>query len=257
MDYMFSNCTSFKQELNTWKTDNVIFMSGMFSNCTIFNQPLSNWTTTNVTTMDSMFLNCREFDRPLNTWNTDNVTDVYAMFSNCTKFDQDLRHWKLPTLMQLIMKLTPTDRFGGIIPLTEFDTFDERRLKRLLDSISTMFLQCKIRADFLPPLIRRFKEEISEYPNMSYGSKLRRIPELYDEFYPKPVQPSVVTRTRNMLQSQGRDFINLFRRKPDVSQTVNHTQEFSDAQDTDEFHDPENIGAGRPKTKRRLSRLIR
>ena len=93
MSYMFGGATAFNQPLNTWNTANVTSMGGMFQNCTNFNQPLDNWNTANVTSMGGMFQNCTSFNQPLNTWNTGKVTSMTYMFQNCTKFNQDLSQW--------------------------------------------------------------------------------------------------------------------------------------------------------------------
>lgn len=186
MSWMFLGCKNFDSPLS-WDTGKVVHMSGMFSKCETFNQDLSTWNTENVTDMASMFSNCTKFNRPLYNWNTDKVKDVDNMFSNCVKFTQDLHTWKLPALMQTIIRLTPN------IPPTEFKTDEELRLKRLLDSILTMFLNCPITPDCLPPLVRRFKEEIRVYPNLSYGAKMNRVREAYDDLYPKPSMATKVT----------------------------------------------------------------
>ena len=255
MGSLFQNCTNFNQPLN-WNTANVIRMDRMFSNCTNFNQPLS-WTTTNVTHMNSLFSNCTKFNQPLNTWNTDKVTDVDQMFSNCTMFRQDLRLWKLPALMELLLELTPLDRFGGRIPLVEFKTTEQLRIKYLLDSLSTMFLNCPMEKALLPPLIRLYKDRL--YDKISYGSKMNLVADIYEELYPKP---SMSTRVGDMIKLKAArvgDSIktrvarvgDMFKSKTTrVRNYLNPqpTEEFYDALAEEDFHDA--VGAGRNSKKR-------
>ena len=55
MSYMFQNCTSFNQPLNTWNTGKVTSMTYMFQNCTKFNQDLSQWCVKLITSIPNSF----------------------------------------------------------------------------------------------------------------------------------------------------------------------------------------------------------
>ena len=55
MSYMFVNCTSFNQPLNTWNTSKVTSMASMFWGSTSFNQPLNNWCVSLITSKPANF----------------------------------------------------------------------------------------------------------------------------------------------------------------------------------------------------------
>ncbi|WP_434337675.1 BspA family leucine-rich repeat surface protein [Mycoplasma capricolum] len=65
----------------------------MFSEATSFNQDISSWNTSNVKYMDFMFSNAYNFNQPIDNWNTSNVTDMGYMFDGATSFNQDLSKW--------------------------------------------------------------------------------------------------------------------------------------------------------------------
>ena len=58
---MFSNCTSFNQDLSAWDTSNIVAMAGMFAG-SAFNQDISSWNVSNVTSFLGMFRDATAFN---------------------------------------------------------------------------------------------------------------------------------------------------------------------------------------------------
>jgi surface protein len=93
MNEMFSDATSFNQDLSDWNTSNVTDMTNMFYGATSFNQDLNDWNTSNVVSMNCMFYNAENFDQSLNNWNTSNVKNMSSMFYGAENFDKSLNNW--------------------------------------------------------------------------------------------------------------------------------------------------------------------
>jgi len=79
MNAMFLRATSFNQDINTktitktdgskftaWDVSNVNYMAGMFSNATSFYQNIDGWNVSSVTDMSNMFNNCPIY--PIPSW---------------------------------------------------------------------------------------------------------------------------------------------------------------------------------------------
>ena len=79
---MFSNATSFNQDLSNWDVSNVRNFSSMFGNATSFNQDLSNWDVSNGSNFRNMFYNATSFNQNLSLWDVNNSGHLTNMFYN-------------------------------------------------------------------------------------------------------------------------------------------------------------------------------
>jgi surface protein len=89
MNYMFSNASSFNQNINynsitgSWNTSSVIDMSYMFQNATLFNKPIVDWNVSSVVDMRYMFNSATQFKQDLSNWNPKACYDMTDMFTGC------------------------------------------------------------------------------------------------------------------------------------------------------------------------------
>jgi len=93
MEGMFNN-TNFNRNLSKWNTSNCLSMKQMFQN-TDYNGAVERWNVSRVTDMSSMFAGNSTIDRPLGRWNVGNVTTMEGMFYEATSFNQSLSDWNM------------------------------------------------------------------------------------------------------------------------------------------------------------------
>ncbi|MCI1267730.1 MAG: BspA family leucine-rich repeat surface protein [Saprospiraceae bacterium] len=93
LSYMFSNASSFNQDIGNWNTENIVIMAWMLNGASSFNQDIGSWNTSNVVDMSYLFQHASSFNQNIGDWNTSKVTDMRYMFSNTISFNQDIGRW--------------------------------------------------------------------------------------------------------------------------------------------------------------------
>ena len=93
MSWMLESATSFNGDISGWDTSSVTDMSGMFAFATVFDQDLNDWVTSNVTDMSWMFEGAASFNGDVSGWDTSSVTDLGSMFVNAASFNGDISSW--------------------------------------------------------------------------------------------------------------------------------------------------------------------
>lgn len=99
MSYLFSDATSFNDDISLWDVSKVINMNYMFYNAQLFNQDISGWKVDNVTTMAAMFFRAKYFNHNISSWNTSNVVNMQIMFKEASNFNQDITGWNVSSVI--------------------------------------------------------------------------------------------------------------------------------------------------------------
>ncbi|SDL50311.1 BspA family leucine-rich repeat surface protein, partial [Kriegella aquimaris] len=100
MSGMFYNATNFNQDIGTWNVGNVITMVNMFAN-SAFNQDIGSWNVSNVIRMQGMFYYATTFNQPIGSWNVSSVTDMVNMFLGASNFNQDIGTWDVGSVTEM------------------------------------------------------------------------------------------------------------------------------------------------------------
>ena len=101
MSLLFSNTTSFNEDISAWDVSNVNNMSGLFYFATAFNQDISAWDVSSVTQMTGMFYRATAFNEDISSWDVSNVNNMSGLFYFATAFNQDISAWDVSNVMDM------------------------------------------------------------------------------------------------------------------------------------------------------------
>ena len=104
LSFMFSNATSFNQDIGDWDLSNVENITFMFVAASSFNQNISAWDVRNITNMIGVFNGASSFDQNIGSWNVENVQDMDDMLTgsniSTANYDSLLIGWASQNLQQ-------------------------------------------------------------------------------------------------------------------------------------------------------------
>jgi len=101
MRYMLEETEKFDQDIGAWDVSSVTDMIGMFFYTTAFNQDIGAWDVSSVTNMGWMFIGSTAFDQNISLWNVSSVTNMQDMFRSASAFDQDLGTWNVSSVTNI------------------------------------------------------------------------------------------------------------------------------------------------------------
>ena len=88
-------------EINTWDVSLITDMSSLFSDKSTFNDDISSWDVSSVTNMWGMFYEATSFNGDISTWDVSYLINMGRMFRGATSFNQDLSGWNTSNVTEM------------------------------------------------------------------------------------------------------------------------------------------------------------
>ncbi len=134
LDYMFYNCDTFNQNINSWDVSNVERMEGLFHGAEAFNQPLYSWDVSNVIDMSSMFSGAIAFNQDINSWDVSSVSTMEYMFYSAVAFNQNINSWNVSQVNDMRWMFWGAENFNQ--NLDQWDVSNVSRMNGMLTDVS-------------------------------------------------------------------------------------------------------------------------
>ncbi|KAF3978659.1 MAG: BspA family leucine-rich repeat surface protein, partial [Methylococcales symbiont of Iophon sp. n. MRB-2018] len=112
MALMFTNASTFNQDIGDWNITGVTAMFRMFDGASAFNQDIGGWDVASVTTMGTMFSSASAFNGNISGWNVANVTNMSNMFLSADAFNQDIGGWNVAGVTNMENMLSDAGAFN-------------------------------------------------------------------------------------------------------------------------------------------------
>jgi len=162
MGSMFSQATSFNQDLNAWDVSGVTTMTRMFNVASSFNGDVSNWDVSGVADLGYMFERASSFNHPgIGSWNTSGATSMAGMFDGVNlgmAFNQDISGWDVSNVLQM------NNMFRNCYSLDQpFNSWNTSSLQNM----SQVFFNC---ISFNQPLNLWNTSNVTQMQNVFYGA---------------------------------------------------------------------------------------
>ncbi|MGB6269100.1 MAG: BspA family leucine-rich repeat surface protein, partial [Olleya sp.] len=132
MSYLFANANNFKQDLSYWDTSNVENFEGTFGGINNFNSDISIWDTSSATNMTAMFNGADNFNQDIDNWDTSNVSTMEAMFKDTINFNQNIGSWNTVNVTNMFEMFRNANSFNHDI--SGWNTGNVLDMGRMFDS---------------------------------------------------------------------------------------------------------------------------
>lgn len=113
---MFAGATSFNKNITAWDVSSVVNMSNMFASATAFNNggAALSWgnKTRNVSIMSGMFSSAIAFNQAIGDWNVGGATLMEGMFQFASAFDQDIYLWNVSSVSNMKLMFNGASAFN-------------------------------------------------------------------------------------------------------------------------------------------------
>ncbi len=115
MSLLFSNETTFNEDISHWDMSSVKNMGAMFNQAEAFNQDIGDWDVSSVTRMVQLFEGATSFNKDIGDWDVSKVENMAQIFYKAESFNQDIGDWNVSQVEQMQFMFAEAEVFNQFI----------------------------------------------------------------------------------------------------------------------------------------------